>query len=84
MTKDQWHEAAILWVNRAEAPLLTTDYVLLELADGLARPEWRATFEAIYDELLRNADVRILFLNRQRFSSAGCHSTASAATSLGR
>lgn len=60
MKNDQWHEAAHAWAGRAVPPLITTDYVLIELADGLARPQWRSTFARIRSSLHDNSDVRIV------------------------
>ncbi len=67
MRNDHWHSAAREWTDRAKPPLVTTDYVLLELADGLARPDWRATFALILDALQSNADVRIVPQSRELF-----------------
>ncbi len=67
MKSDHWHSAACDWVNRLKPPLITTDYVLLELADGLARPAWRATFGRILESLQTNPHVRIVPQSRQLF-----------------
>ena len=67
MRNDQWHEAARRWTARATPPLITTDYVMLELADGLARPAWRATFARIRATLQSNPHVRIVSQSRALF-----------------
>lgn len=43
-TRDQWHEAAIRWETRLATErrrLLTTEFVLTEIADGLAAVRFR-------------------------------------------
>jgi len=60
MKNDQWHDSARVWVRRIRPPLITTDYIILELADGLARPNWRVTFARILDLLKRDPNVRII------------------------
>ena len=43
-TRDQWHEAAIRWQRRLERErrrLVTTEFVLVEIADGLAAVRFR-------------------------------------------
>ncbi|MFO0840024.1 MAG: PIN domain-containing protein [Phycisphaerae bacterium] len=64
MRNDQWHQAARRWTARATPPLITTDYVILELADGLARPEWRAVFLRIRSALQSNPHVQIVAQSR--------------------
>ena len=44
-TRDQWHEVAIRWEARLSAErrrLVTTEFVLTEIADGLAAVRSRA------------------------------------------
>jgi len=67
MPSDHWHKAARVCAERARPPLITTDYVVLELADGLARPDWRPTVARIHEALKRNPDVRIISQSPQLF-----------------
>lgn len=67
MENDQWHAAAVEWSRFAAPPFLTTDYVILELADGLARAEWRRTFAVIFDFLRGSSDTRIVPQSRELF-----------------
>lgn len=60
MKNDQWHDAAHQWAARVTMPLLTTDCVLLEPADGLARPAWRQTFAKILDALHASPNIEIV------------------------
>ncbi|GIK16804.1 MAG: hypothetical protein BroJett003_17680 [Planctomycetota bacterium] len=69
MKNDQWHERAQEWARRARPPFVTTEYVLIELADGLARPAWRPTFLRIHEALRKSADVQIVAQSPERFVS---------------
>jgi predicted nucleic acid-binding protein len=43
-TRDQWHRSAIYWkeqISQNHILLLTTDYILIELADGLSSIKFR-------------------------------------------
>ena len=44
-TRDQWHAAAVTWEQQLAArrqPLITTEFVLTEVADGLAAVRFRS------------------------------------------
>ena len=44
-TRDQWHDAAVQWEQKLAADtrrLVTTEFVLVEIADGLAAVRFRA------------------------------------------
>ena len=43
-TRDQWHERAVKWqerIEREQRPLVTTGFILIEIADGLAAVKFR-------------------------------------------
>jgi predicted nucleic acid-binding protein len=60
MVHDEWHAAAVRWSTRVTTPLLTSDYILLEIADGLARVAWRGTADRIINSLKANPAVTIV------------------------
>lgn len=64
---DAWHAAAKRWAKRVRPPLLTTDYVLLEFADGFARADWRAKADEVIQGLCKNPGVRIVPQSRALF-----------------
>ena len=64
---DAWHAAAKRWAKNVRPPLLTTDYVLLELADGFARADWRAKADEVIQGLYENPEVRIVPQSRALF-----------------
>ena len=44
-TRDQWHTQAVLWQRKLESerrPIVTTQLILVEIADGLAAVKFRA------------------------------------------
>lgn len=42
LADDQYHERAVLWNRRAAAPRITTEYILVEIADALCQVHLRA------------------------------------------
>jgi predicted nucleic acid-binding protein len=51
--RDALHERATAWTAALREPLLTTEFVLVELADGLSSPFDRAKLHATLDYLRR-------------------------------
>lgn len=58
--QDQWHEAALQLSERVRSPLITTDYVILETADGMSRADRRGVFARLLASLRANADLRVI------------------------
>jgi len=58
--QDQHHDRAQQWSLRITGRVTTTAAVLLETANALARPTWRAHGIALIDHLLQRADVEIV------------------------
>lgn len=61
--QDQYHERAQQWSLRITGRITTTVPVLLETANALARPSWRAHGVALIDHLLQRPDVEVLPLS---------------------
>jgi hypothetical protein len=59
---DAAHEKAVLWSSALER-LVTTEWVLTELADGLASSRNRSIFHQTRQELLANQDSRVVPLD---------------------
>ena len=55
--QDQYHAKAQAWSQRVGGRIFTTASVLLETANALARPSWRAHAVALIDHLLARPDV---------------------------
>jgi predicted nucleic acid-binding protein len=72
-TRDQWHAHAARWERQLAAqrrPLLTTDYVLVELADGLAAVRFRAQASSIIAALRASQSVTIIGATPQLLDAA--------------
>jgi predicted nucleic acid-binding protein len=54
------HERAKQFAATFPGGLVTTDWVLTEIADGLARPPRREVFTALHDELVAHPYVQII------------------------
>jgi predicted nucleic acid-binding protein len=72
-TRDQWHEAAVRWESRLAATrqrLLTTEFVLIEIADGLSAIRFRAHAIRVIDLLRSSPLVEVIPASAQLFASA--------------
>lgn len=57
---DQYHSSAQAWSQRITGRIVTTRAVLLEVANALARPAWRASGIALLKHLSTRVDVEIV------------------------
>jgi hypothetical protein len=57
---DECHDEALSWSNAWDGPLLTTIWVITEVADALAGRLDRRVFEAFYQTLQTDQRVRIV------------------------
>lgn len=57
---DGYHEEALGWSEAYDGPLLTTAWVVSEVADALAAPQHRKVFEMFYQALKAEKRVRVL------------------------
>ncbi|MBX7106511.1 MAG: PIN domain-containing protein [Gemmataceae bacterium] len=67
---DQWHQAAQAWSQRVTGRIITTDAVITETANALARPLWRTAAVAMIDRLKAREDVEIMQIDSTRWSAA--------------
>src|SRR5437016_2749304 len=58
--KDEWHEAALQFTTHLEQPILTTAWVITELANSLSRGRNRDLFLGMFEELQNDQHVTIL------------------------
>lgn len=61
--QDQYHERAQGWSLRITGRITTTVPVLLETANTLARPAWRAHAVALLDHLQQHSGVSVVALS---------------------
>lgn len=57
---DAHHAAAMHWMNTSRRPLVTTEWVLTELLDGLCAPRSRPAAIAVEQRLRADRRVRII------------------------
>jgi len=72
-TRDQWHEAAVRWERKLAADwrqLITTEFVLVEIADGLAAVRFRLQAGQVIAALQASALVEIIPASSDLFTAA--------------
>src|SRR5215510_12440031 len=72
-TRDQWHDAAVQWQRKLSADkrrLVTTEFVLVEIADGLAAVRFRAQAVQVITTLQASSLVDIIPASSQLFRTA--------------
>ena len=72
-TRDQWHDAAVQWERKlatAKRRLVTTEFVLVEIADGLAAVRFRVQAIQVIATLEASALVEIIPASSRLFTAA--------------
>jgi len=72
-TRDQWHGKAAEWERKIAAenlPLVTTQFVLTEIADGLSSLKFRRSAVSIIYALQKSAFVKIIPASSELFTKA--------------
>jgi predicted nucleic acid-binding protein len=72
-TRDQWHEKAVVWQERLATErklLLSTEFILLEIADGLAAVQYHKHAVQIINLLKENPFVEIVSLSSELLEEA--------------
>lgn len=69
--RDRFHQRALAFEATLRRQLLTTDWVLTEVADALAAPATRARFVTLVAQLRARDDVTIVPVNHWQFER-GC------------
>ena len=68
---DQFHSQARALSLQPPGPMLTTEFVLIEVGDGLSRPENRLRFARLLELLRASADVEVVSASSELFR-LGC------------
>jgi predicted nucleic acid-binding protein len=71
--RDQWHEIAVRWERKLAADkrrLVTTEFVLVEIADGLAAVRFRVQAAEVLTILRASPLVEIIPASSQLFAAA--------------
>ena len=58
--KDQYHQRAIAWTRVLRAPVVTTEYVVIEVGNSLTKGDDRAVFVDFYRELRDQAKLEVI------------------------
>jgi len=72
-TRDQWHERAAEWERKVAAenhPLVTTQFVLMEIANGLSALKFRRNAVSIIYALQNSVFVKIVPASSELFTKA--------------
>lgn len=72
-TRDQWHAQAVLWQRRLESErraIVTTQLVLIEIADGLAAVKYRSHAARIIGTLQSSGFVEVVRFDPRLFADA--------------
>jgi predicted nucleic acid-binding protein len=72
-TRDQWHDAAVQWQRKLSTEkrrLVTTEFVLVEIADGLAAVRFRGQAVQVIAALQASTLVEIIPASSQLFTAA--------------
>lgn len=67
ISRDRLHQQALVLEATLRQPLLTTEWVLTEVADALAAPATRARFAELIERLRAQRDVTIVPVNHWQF-----------------
>ncbi|GFO96764.1 hypothetical protein ig2599ANME_0954 [groundwater metagenome] len=72
-TRDQWHERAVVWQERLaneRRQLLSTEFVLVEIADGLASVQFHNHAVQMINLLKKNPFVELVSLSSELLEEA--------------
>ena len=72
-TRDQWHDAAVQWQRKLSTDkrrLVTTEFVLVEIADGLAAVRFRVQAVQVIATLQASPLVEIIPASSRLFTAA--------------
>ncbi len=72
-TRDQWHEASVRWEHKLATDrrrLVTTEFILVEIADGLAAVRFRIQAEKVIATLQASTLIEIIPASSQLFIEA--------------
>ena len=61
---DAAHQSALEYAGRQASMLVTTDWVIVEVADALAAPAQRPAFLALWEEIRQRPAIEIVPANR--------------------
>ncbi len=69
-THDMFHLQALKLSGQVDAPLITTEAILTEIGNALAKPQWRELAIDTLNDLRTDEDVEAISVNQELFSKA--------------
>jgi len=72
-SRDQWHAASIRWeqaLAKLRRPLMTTDFVLIEVGDALSRRQFRQHAGQLIQQLRKSSHVQVISANAAMIEGA--------------
>ncbi len=67
---DEFHQQALILADQIDGKLITTEAILTEIGNTLAKPQWRELAVDTLNDLRDHEDVEILSINSDLFSTA--------------
>jgi len=70
--RDQWHERALKWqvrLGESNTPLLTTQFILIEIADGLASINFRQKASQILRNFVQNPLIEVVPFSNELYNA---------------
>ncbi len=67
---DEFHQRATIAADQVDAKLITTDAVLTEIGNALAKSQWRELAVDALNDLRDDEDVEVLSISPELFSKA--------------
>ena len=68
--QDEFHRQAVSLAAQIDGSLMTTEAVLTEIANALAKPQWRALAIDTINNLRDDNDVEVVSISPKLFSTA--------------
>lgn len=69
-SRDEFHQYASILADQVDAKLITTEAVLTEIGNALAKSQWRELAVDTLNDLRDDEDVEILSISSELFSKA--------------
>lgn len=69
-SQDEFHQQAMSLADQIDSKLVTTEAVLTEIGNALAKPQWRELAVDTLNDLRDDDDVEILSISPELFSKA--------------
>jgi hypothetical protein len=69
-TKDTFHQRAMKAMHQVHPPFLTTEAILTEIGNALARQQWRTLAVSVIQQLRNDSDLECISISSSLFDQA--------------